>query len=129
MIHRALSPFLTLCVLGLAACDGGGDCTEAQVRILDPMPMQRITAADDADPSDATIQYSFVLEGTCLAEDELVELYLLSPAESLYGGGAVDAMGIYRSPPLPLIPGESRFVARSSVSGAESEELVISVAF
>ena len=67
-------------VLALVAvgCDGGdgGDCTNTTVAILDPMPMQRIEAADDVDPSDATIQYEFVIEATCLAEDEIVELHL-----------------------------------------------------
>ncbi|MGE0785372.1 MAG: hypothetical protein AB7S26_06780 [Sandaracinaceae bacterium] len=138
-------------LLGLVACgDGGGTgiclttsfpverdglcypegCDDGTtVAILDPVSMQEITSADDADPDESLIQYVFVIEARCMTEEELVELYILEPAMSLYGGGAVDDMSIWRSGPTTLIPGANRFVARTTVSMTESAEVSVDVGF
>ncbi len=102
-------------------------CPDVFVRLVDPVDGQTITPADDADPSDAQIQYDFVIETGCLEETEQVELVLLAPVMSSYGFGAPDARGVVVIRP-PLIPGENRFVARGTASGVMSAEITVTVA-
>lgn len=123
--------FAALACLALSACDGAdGPCTDTAVTILAPLDGETFTEADDVDPDDPGTQIEFVIEASCLAEDELVELHMLEPAESLYGGGAPDAMGIFRGTyPLIPVPTPNRFVARTSIAGVESEEVAVTVSF
>lgn len=86
-------------------------CPDPSVRIVDPVDGQTIGAADDADPSDAQLQYDFVVETVCFEDLEQVELVLLDPVESSYGFGRPDMTG-RATIRVPLIPGANRFVAR-----------------
>lgn len=101
-------------------------CPDPSVRIVDPMDGQSIAAADDADPSDAQLQYDFVVETVCLEELEQVELVLLDPVESSYGFGRPDLSGraVIR---VPLIPGSNRFVARGMTTAVTSAEVTVDV--
>ena len=102
-------------------------CPDVFVRILDPIDGQTITGADDADPSDATIQYDVVVEAGCLGETEQVELFLLQPVESSYGFGAPDARG-RATIRVPFIPGTNRFLARgSTMTTVTSSEVTVTV--
>lgn len=129
--HRRMGRCLAICVLLLAAgCDGEeGPCSDTRVSILDPMPGQRITASDDADPDQGGTQYVFVVEARCLMEDELVSMHVREPVETVYAG--LDAVpgsdDVYRSAPVDLLPGTNVFVAITSVSMTESEEVEVTI--
>lgn len=102
-------------------------CPDVFVNILDPVDGQTITAADDADPSDSTIQYDVVVEAGCLGDLEQVELYLLEPVESSYGFGTLDARG-RATIRVPFIPGTNRFLARgSTMTTVTSSEVTVTV--
>lgn len=101
-------------------------CPDVYVRLVDPVDGQTITAADDADPSDAQLQYDFVIETSCLEELEQVELVLLEPVESSYGFGMPDATGT-ATLRVPLIPGTNRFLARGMTTAAQSAPVTVTV--
>ena len=101
-------------------------CPDVRVAILDPVDGQTITMEDDADPSTGELQYDFVVEASCLAEFEQVELFLLEPVESSYGFGAPDARG-RATIRVPLIPGSNRFVARGMTTDVSSSEVTVTV--
>ena len=101
-------------------------CPDPTVTILSPTDGQTLGAADDADPSDAQLQFDFVFETVCFEELEQVELLLLAPVESSYGFGTPDGAGRVTIR-VPLIPGENRFAARGTVGTARSAELTVTV--
>ena len=102
-------------------------CPDVSVNIVDPVAGQTITAADDVDPSDGTIQYDFIVETSCLEDLEQVELYLLAPVESSYGFGLPDMSGRATIRTPLVIPGEHRFVARGVTSTVMSAEITVDV--
>ena len=101
-------------------------CPDPTVTIVSPVDGQTLGAADDADPSDAQLQYDFLFETVCFEELEQVELLLLAPVESSYGFGTPDGAG-GGTIRVPLIPGENRFVARGTIGTARSAELTVTV--
>lgn len=101
-------------------------CPDLRVAILDPVDGQTVTAEDDADPSTGQLDYDFVVEASCLADLEPVELVLLEPAEASYGFGVPDARGRVTLR-VPLLPGTNRFIARGSSTAVMSAEITVTV--
>ena len=101
-------------------------CPDPSLVFVAPRDGQTITSADDADPSDAQLDFDFVIDAVCLERSEQVQLFLLAPAMSSYGFGAPDARGraIIRA---PLIAGTNRFVARGMTTAVASAEITVSV--
>ncbi|MCB9597998.1 MAG: hypothetical protein H6719_35105 [Sandaracinaceae bacterium] len=101
-------------------------CPDPSLTIVSPTDGQTIGAADDADPSDAQLQYDFVIDSTCLEELEQVQLFLLDPVESSYGFGRPDLTG-RATIRVPLIPGSNRFIARGMTTSVESAMVTVNV--